>query len=138
MQQPTSSFEHPDTATTSYKRPLEGLQQEQGWPSKRVCARQAGEYTVPGEQIQQQHADCPGKAHQHVSNSNQQQPHQQQLQVANSGQQLSTAGQDTQQAPRHSQPVDADAVVIVHVLPRRTLYEKVGHSQVRAGACAGK
>jgi hypothetical protein len=26
----------------------------------------------------------------------------------------------------------------VHVVPRRTLYEKVGHSQVRAGACAGK
>lgn len=131
MQQPTRIAEHPDAAPITYdlvtKRPLEGLQHEQGWPSKRVCARQAGRDTVPGEQLQQQQADLPGRCHQYSLNSNEPQPRQHQLQGDNLGQQLGTAGHHKQQVTSQPQPIDANATGTVRVVPCTGGYTKVGH-----------
>ena len=121
MQQPTRIAEHPDAAPITYdlvtKRPLEGLQHEQGWPSKRVCARQAGRDTVPGEQLQQQQADLPGRCHQYSLSSNEPQP----------WQQLGTAGHHKQQVTIQPQPIDADATATVRVVPCTGGYTKAGH-----------
>lgn len=134
MQQPPLGVEHHKKAPILDKRPFKGLQHEQGWPSKRVCcARQAGGHTAPGEQIQQQHVDIPSRGHKHVSDINQQQPQQHQLQDTNSGQLLGAAGQDAQQVPGHSQLTDADAIVIVQVMPRRSSYRQVGHNHLTVG-----
>lgn len=131
MQQATSGAERLDTASVSDKRHFEGLQHDQGRPSKRVCcAQQAGGYPVHNQQ--QQQVDAPGRKPQvFLSQTPQHQlQHEQQLQGASSGQQLDSAapagGQDLQHVPWYCQTVNAAATV--RVVPRRVPTAKVGHS----------